>query len=128
MLHPPQPIFNATVSSTTTYYALYHTPGQGNMSLQAQTVGTAAATSIKVYGSNIYSDYASGGATPSQASLAASFAANEWVEIPTTGGTLPAGANWTDAWNLGKVPFRNVMLVYVNASGTSVLKVFAYGT
>ena len=127
MLAPNKSIFTATVSATTSYYALYFTIGQGNMSLQARTVGTAAGTSVKVYGSNYYSDYASGGIAPTQASLAASLANAEWVEIVTGGGTLPTGANWTEAFNLGSTPFRTVMLVYVNLSGTSVLEVFPFG-
>lgn len=114
-----RPIFDQTIT-TGTHYALWYGTGQSLFTLQMQSIGTATATSIKLYGSDIYTD-------PTSGTIAASFTNKEWVEIPTTGGTLPAGANWTDAFRVGPMPFKVICVEIVISGGTSAFKVYGFG-
>lgn len=123
MLARQRPILETAVSSTTTYRSpVIWMDGQSDCSVHCQSTGTNVGTSLKVYGSNIYSE--ADGKT-----LAQSFTDNEWVEVPLTGVTLPAGAAWTDMIRLpkGTVPFACICVVYVNASGSGTLKLYFVG-
>ena len=59
--------------------------------------------------------------------VAQSFTDNEWLLLPTSGGSSPAGTAGTDGWNLGSVPFRWVLIEYTNASGTGPVEAWLHG-
>lgn len=117
----------AMASTNTLYSAPMDIARMTMASFQAQWSGTPNGT-ITIWVSNQFNPKRDMHGAELAAAVVASFAANEWIAAVVTGGSNPAGSASQEGWDLSPaLPFRWVILRYVNASSTGTLNVWFHG-